>query len=338
MIIKALIVLVLLVCYHASHAQETRFNKRDSVRIIGVPHKWYNLDSSSKSNHPTKLPFGRVLFFDVRYDTSFIAISWQANQQFQLGANNQNTKFNLTGGLEKSLNNYVDRHFKTNYSNTDASVFCYIKKLHIGFKDTLLENSRPGESINKINLEVECYYKTGDTLYPALRIDTSYAESIGRLKKEFPELIQDLLKPLFEKLETIDPEKIKKRKAYQPAEIKERYQSRFNLPILTTKAYKRGVFRSFNEFINHAPSIREFTIKEEGTKVLLYDDQGQSISHVFGFSDGSDLWVFRGAYCAPLIRVGNGFEFFVTVYMVRRYATTTRKYLLALNMETGRVD
>ena len=330
--------LFLITFHNASLSQETRFNKKDSAKIADVDYIQYNLDSTDKSGLTIKLPFSRISFFDVRYDTSFIAINWQANKNFMFGLNIQNRKFNLTGGLAGSLTNYFDRFYNDNFSRSNAEVVCFIKKFSINLKDTMLDDRKPHGSINNIKFETECYYFVGDSLFPAIRIDTSYSEEITKIKKSFSELIKEIIHPLIERMTGIDSLTMRKRKSYTLQQIQDRYQSRFNLSILTTKEYKKGIYKNFREFINNGPSITEFTVKNAGFNTYLYDADGQIISKVFGFCDGINCWMYGGAFCSPLVRVGNSFEYFYTTYFVGQYMTTTKKYLFALNMENGRVD
>ena len=66
-----------------------------------------------------------------------------------------------------------------------------------------------------------------------------------------------------------------KRKAYTEAEITKRYADRFNLPILTANNYKKGIYRSFNEF-KKIVSLKKF-------KTLygdLYTGEGIQLSKV----------------------------------------------------------
>jgi len=48
--------------------------------------------------------------------------------------------------------------------------------------------------------------------------------------------------------------------------------------------------------------------------------------------------MFGGAFCSPLIRIGNSFEYFYNLYLYNGYMYIPRKLLLALNMENGGID
>jgi len=144
---------------------------------------------------------------------------------------------------------------------------------------------------------------------------------------------------LFTIVTSIDPRQVIKRKSYTDEQIKERYQSRFNIPVLTNDHYERGVYKNFNEFRNNAPSVTRFKVKTQGNTASLYDSDNNIINSLkaFGFCDGRTCWIQNGIYCFPLVRVGNSFEFLYPVYVNTYRTSFVVKLLLALNMETGNI-
>jgi hypothetical protein len=323
-------------------SQTTKDNIKDNAKISDVKNVQYTLTGLAKSDLALQLPFSRILFFDVRYDTSYVSINWQKNTGLGIGAYIQNSKLNLTGGLANSLNEYFNHYFNNNLSVFGAELLCYIKKLSINPRGTITIYTDPVESINSIKFEIECYYKKGDTLFPAIRLDTSYTERIREIRSSFPEVIKDVMNPLIKKITLIDIKKIQERNRYSLQQIEERYKARFNIPILTATEYKRGIYKNFHEFINNAPSVVDFTIKKDKYLFSLYDSTGKLVAYkTFGFCDGSNYWLYTKDYCTPLIRVGNSFEYFFTLYILGSgpyYNTTIKKFLLALNMTNGEID
>lgn len=317
--------------------QNTRFNRADSSLITDAEYTPFDLSQETNSLN-TNLPFKGITFFDMRYDTSFIAINWQANPSTSMWTIHQNRKLNLSEGLARGLTNYFNYYFTGNFSK-NAELICYIKNFSVGLKDTLLESRKDNETINQVKFEAECYYKLGDNFYPAVRIDTTYSKRITQVIKNASSLTKEILNPLIKRILAIDTLKIMKRTAYNSEQISDRYQTRFQLPILQDSAYNTGVYKTFQEFINNQPSITKYTIAKEKNRVLLYDENENIISNVFGFNDGKDFWIFKGAFCSKLIRIGNAFEYFFTIYIRWDYVyTTAKKYLFSLNMETGKTD
>lgn len=320
-------------------SQEKISYERDRSLILNIDYVQYDLESDQKSKLSGKLPFNKITFFDVRYDTSFIAINWQVNRNLVAGRKKYNKKFNLRGGLAVSLSDYFNKYYKDNFSGNNAELLCYVKKFSVALKDTLAEDRHANASINNIKLELECYYKSGSMLFPAIRFDTTYAETILRVKKTFPQLVTDIINPVIDKLNRIDTAEILIRKSYTQEQINGRYQSRFHIPILIDDQYKKGVYKNFKEFRDNAPSITKFKIKSDRVATLLYDSSDNLISSkMFGYCDGRIPYIQKGAYYYPLMRMGNSFEFFYTFYITSGYSRIIIKLLLALNMETGKID
>jgi hypothetical protein len=331
--------LTMLACYNISMSQETNYNIKDSAKIIDVRYIKDDLVCTERNTNIVNLPFSRISFIDVRYDTSFIAIS------YELGAGNYNlnTKCDLKSGLEASFSSCFMDFFKGSFSNNDAELICYVKRFSITPEGSMVAMTQDGgsqESPNNIAFETECYCRFKDSLYPAVRIDTTYMQRSGRLKKTYLAVTEKVLYPLTEKLKNIDSLKVKKRNSYTLQQIQDRYQTRFNLPILTTNQYKRGIYKSFQEFINNSPSITEFRTETKGFTTSLYDVRGSKINTaIFGFCDGETCWMYWAGYCTPLTRVGNSFEYFRTLFISGAYGINTKKKFLAvLDMESGRAE
>ncbi len=350
--------------------QYNRSNRKDSAKIIDADYKQYSLNVTEPYQGAGKLPFNKISFNDVRYDTSFIAVNWQSNMDL-LFLESLNKKYTLDNGLAASLTNYFHQYYADNFSDNGAALVCYIKKFAITLKDTLLDFYKPKEGfneekINNIHVEIEGYYKTGDALYPAFRMDTVYAYRFTKIKREFPQFIKEIIGPLIRKINIADTAKILSRKPYNEEQVAEKYQSRFKLPILTADSVKKGIYKNFDEFRNNAPSITNFTIKTDrmrinasaikridatslvmaalqrkSTTVFLYDTNGELISPatIFGFSDGSTSWIEHGAFFYPLIRVANAFEFlYIFYYNDGNDHTHSMKVLFPLSMENGSLD
>lgn len=325
--------LAMFACCKISISQTTNFNLKDSAKAANVRYIKDELVCTEKNTDVLHLPFNRVSFVDVRYDTSFIAISYEPG-----AANyNVNTKCDLKNGLEASFSSYFMDFFKGSFSNNSAELICYVKRFSIisqGSMGAMLHDGGSQESPNNVAFETECYCRFNDSLYPAVRIDTSYTLR-ARLKKYYLAVTEAVLYPLIQKIKNIDSINVQKRKAYTVQQIQQRYQNRFNLPVLTAAKYKRGIYKSFEEFINNEPSVTDFRSQNKGNATTLYYLNGKKVNTtIFGFSDGETFWIYRGSYCTPLIRLGNSFEFFRTLVVLGAYGITSKKkFLDVLDMD-----
>lgn len=75
--------------------------------------------------------------------------------------------------------------------------------------------------------------------------------------------------------------------------------------LLTTKSFRYGIYKTFQEFRDNAPSITsEFKIKTIGEgkylHYLLFDKRGRPVRDVYGFSDGKKIYVNAANYSQPV--------------------------------------
>jgi hypothetical protein len=94
--------------------------------------------------------------------------------------------------------------------------------------------------------------------------------------------------------------------------------TRFETPISTSTTLTPGVYTSFDEFRNNAPSIRHFEVRKDNRELVLYitEPGGQSYySHdAWGYCDGKDIYVMRDGALTRAWREGNAFYFISGVY------------------------
>ena len=329
------LLLIFLCAAGACFSQKTRKYHADSSNIFTIKYLEIHPDINNTAGENHSLLFGNIEVFDVRFDTTNIG-TWVASHYYPyIGYVFENRKINFDNGLADALKIYVSGSYKQQYS--DTTLVCFIKQFHLTRRDTADKNQSPNENFGELRTEVECYFKVTDKLYPATRIDTSFINTVVVKENKVTEsvndlLISDFLKALFSKLNKINKAKVFQRTASEMDEIDLKYMRRLNLPILRTNIYPKGVFVTFDEFKNNNPSITEFKIKKEKYKsISLLDKDGLAINtmKIFGFSDGSKLWISFGNYCFPLIKTGNAFEFYVTI-------NPFIKLLADMNMDTGK--
>ena len=357
------VLLFLLLLQQAATAQHDNANKRDSSKVLNAKYFYTDLNNDKQEVAVTQLPFRKIRFDDVRYDTSFIAINWNL---FSF-TNTLNHKYDCNGGLASSLSRYFNRYYITSDS-ANGELVCYIKKFSITLNYELLDHFNAGsdlfkESKNDIAVTIECYYKTNGLLYPATRLDTVYTTHFINHEAKFTDAVKEMLTPLMYKTERLHLAAITNRKGYTAAQISDRYAERFSLPVLTSNVNKKGVYKSLAEFKNNTPSIDSFSIstdklkynatntrridavslvtkavQKRNTAVFLYDANHEMInpSSVFGYSDGDTFWIQHGAFYYPLIKIGNAFEFiYIYHYTDENHRTQTLYVLMPLNLETG---
>jgi len=330
--------------------------------VIQAKYDYYDL--TNKNEHANvQLPYDTIEFRDVRYDTSFLAMVYPLVHI----SRTYNVKIDLRGGFARNVTSYFNQYYSTANSYANKSLVCYVKKFSITPEHDLLEYFNTGNLkdnvLNQVDIEIECYFRKGDSLFPAVRFDTSYTHHFSVPVLNPAEQIRRLLHPLMNKIEQVNLEHVEKRTSYTGTDIAKRYEQRFDIPILKASAYNKGVYRTFSEFRNNAPSIDSFSVSTDklkvnesnmalfdpesllwkefqtkNTAIFLYDENRNLItpSEVFGYCDGTTIWIQHGAFFYPLERIGNAFEFMYVYHYVDSHLRTNTFFILtALNMETG---
>jgi len=323
---------------HPAHSQGTGNYERDSIDLTRIQRLTIHLENEYGTSSALDLPFKDVRVEDVRFDTTYIGIYSKLTTGFVTPVID-NYKINLDGGLAHSFKNYLEGVFKNPQSGQENEVVCFIKSLTVVRRDTLTETSSMYNKYGTMKFGVEVFLHSGSNYFAAFKIDTVLNSMVNIQKRQVGEdMVQNFLMPavrlMARQISNTNWQSIAKRKAFTGDFVDTHYfTSRFNLPVLT-EPWKKGVYRNFTEFKNNAPGIENFNLTKEKFKtILLSDSKGDLIptTKMFGYCDGEKCWILMGNYPFPLVRTGNGFEFFLS-------ANKRTKLLLALDMEKGSLD
>jgi hypothetical protein len=87
--------------------------------------------------------------------------------------------------------------------------------------------------------------------------------------------------------------------------------ARYDLPILKDPVLEKGVYTSFKEFKNNAPSVKNFTAKEKRGKLTVYqvleDGSEVALEKVWGLCSDRELYKYLFGDLIALEQVGKGF-------------------------------
>jgi hypothetical protein len=332
----ALCIISLFLLPNLSFCQASGNYKADSVDLTHIREIKVKLDTNSYQK-VTPVIFNNISVRDVRYDTTQIGIYAEIKNPFNSYLIT-NYKIDLEDGLAQSFGTFLNNSFKRPDGNSDMEVVCFIKRLSISRRDTLVENNSLYKKYGKLNFDVEVFLRSGANYYAAFKIDTTLYALVDVKKKQISDDMRDsLLVPALELLKNnigeTAWEDITKRKTFIETFVNTHYfTDRFNIPALAGPC-KKGIYRSFAEFRNNSPFIKDFTIeKSKFNTILLADKNGNYIptTKLFAFCDGEKYWLLMGNYRFPMLRVGNSFEFFVTF-------NKRTKLLMAFDMDEGKI-
>ena len=141
--------------------------------------------------------------------------------------------------------------------------------------------------------------------------------------------------------------------------------SRFEAPIGIDTTLTRGVYNSFEEFRNNTPSIRDFEVKVEDDRRILYTREAGNSYYThdaWGYCDGKDVYIMRDGVLYSAWREGKAFYFYRDIIsrvnppateknpateglsgattgdsVTGRHADYKRRYVYSVDMDTGNV-
>jgi hypothetical protein len=315
-IIKAIIAISCCLCGFCATAQDKKQISADSTALANSA--TYYVDSSFSGSNISSYayPFDSVIFHDVRYDTTTIGVT---NKIAFLLDKNRFKCVTFSTGLASFLNTLLNTVKQPGNHNT--KLICYIKKFRITELDSTFEYNTKKSRQVQIKAALDAFYFHSNNLYPAFRVDTTFSQLLSENKNTYS-IVDSLLMSFCAKALHIDTARIIKRKIYTQENIDSMYRQRFAMPILKTTIFKRGVYTSKEEFFNNAPSITEYEWKP-GKKVnILYttDENNQwnvTRKSIFGFCDGTYIWLRVEESFYPAFRRENSFEFIAPLLLKR---------------------
>jgi hypothetical protein len=147
----------------------------------------------------------------------------------------------------------------------------------------------------------------------AFRYDTTLYDFENANTNKLP-IVNACIAKLLTKVGSINLLKVSTKKTYSLTDIKESITEKFNLPIIKDSVAKKGVYLTYEEFINNAPSISEYKLEtvKSITIVSTKDDSGNWMpqQNFFGYSNGKSIWVKVYTNFFMLRRKDNSYEFF----------------------------
>src|SRR5580704_8919212 len=268
-------------------------------------------------------PFSHFEVIDERPDTTRIGV----HGNLPMNSHEFDRQLTFPGPAALELTRYLNRYFV--HPDAPDTVVVVLRQLWLSDTDPYFPSAHPsrpagqGQQAEKphIHLKTEVYARRDNRYLPLLRVDTLQATgnvtySIAKCtysgwEKELVAIFGELT----ENAALAVARKESSGKWINGDDIHRFNQSRFDIPILNSPELTRGVYTSFEEFRNNAPSIRDFEIKtKNGLALYLKSGDGNSYySHdAWGYCDGKQVFLMRDGLLQPLLRAGNSFCFYGT--------------------------
>ncbi|MEO6639492.1 MAG: hypothetical protein ABIN25_14525 [Ginsengibacter sp.] len=256
------------------------------------------------------LPFSSIYIIDKRFDTAsigYMKIYRNVYDNYRLVTEN-----NFTSELGIFLNSLCQKNTVTDSFPTLVIV---LRKFWF-YKDYEVPDNKFFKSKTKSNcllkLGMDCFLYKDTSYMPLLRRDTVLVlDEISResMKGTLVSVaLQDFFKNLFADRNIAIHGK---KRPLGKRELEEYYNKNFSKPILTHKP-RRGVYMSFDEFIQNAPSQLNFEVKNTDLAddiYLISDTDTIPSRSAWGYCDGEKIFIKAGMNLFELIRQGSAFAF-----------------------------
>jgi len=285
------------------------------ITMDDLAHKTVHLDKPGAPGFPGSFRHFEVI--DERPDTGRIGIS------LMIGTirGNYDRQFVFDKPAAAEIAEYLNRYA----TRPDAPYTALVV-----LRALWLSNSNDLEGVKNAEIQYEQWhirlkaevYATRDSQYiPVFRYDTAWTKKMHdyriAMRSSFPELettLSNLFINLADSASWVTERKQNPGRVISRQQIGEFNRSRFDKFADTNTAYASGVYASFEEFRNNAPSIRDFDIKMEKKDRLLYikDAAGKPnySDDAWGYSDGINLFIMRDGILRPVWKEGKAFYFY----------------------------
>lgn len=278
-------------------------NNKDGIELPEIKTNAIALGIPEHTSSTVK-PIKSLLVIDARFDTTSLGLYQTIPGKYFSAVAATNTVDEITGFLK----NYLEIEKKRN--NGSRTIIMVIRKLWLTNE---LQQELPIENRNNIKgrpdggviAKFEFYCSKGNGYTPLYRFDTIYT-GLKSIRYDAEENLRDVLimsvKPL---METDLNELSSARKEMSLHEIDLYSKQQFDIPVIQTNTYKKGVYQTFDEFKMNHPSITTYSIEDDKlTKTIFFkDDQGEHpIRDVWGYCDGNHLYIKSGDNYFELVK------------------------------------
>lgn len=268
--------------------------------------------------------YADIIIRDCRFDTA--TLGFMHKHTFD-----KTRYIRFKNGFSVSIREYFVSSVQNLLSTEPGKPELIIAVKRIWLSDDLLTTHSNEKNLRKdypkfsgISICLEYLAKQDNQYTPLMRFDTtiSGSKSVAANADEY------IAEALFESYQQFNSRSVelllKSSKKYAAEHIDKMYSGRFALPILTTPVQK-GIYLTFNEFKNNAPSIKDFTIASDRKTDNLYyiDASGKEVllRSLYGYSDGNNIYIWTSDNFYRLYKTGNTFN----LYAARSFLVRTPK-------------
>lgn len=265
----------------------------------------------------TKTEISNIIVIDARFDSSSLGF-----YQTKGGKN-----YSIIPGysLTRQVSNFLEKYLIT--TNNGKNIVLVLKKLWLTNEcieepiEDVKKKTPTGTWLNGIITKFEFYCSYQDGYTPLYRFDSIFS-GVSNIKDYSWEYLRDALTASVQKLKMADLNNLSSaRKKMSLAEIITYSKQQFNIPISNTAIYKKGVYKTFDEFKMNSPSYSDYEIKKDKLTetIFLKGEKGEyPVRAVWGFCDGNNLYIKSSDNYFELVKKQNTFICFGAKTLTRK--------------------
>lgn len=250
---------------------------------------------AEQNDKKTALDFRELQVIDKRNDSSQIGF-------YVINQYNRSKEGRLVTDkpLPESIKEFADSQIEFN-NTASPQLIMVVRKLWLSKE---IENKEEGDLPANMQRRLlpgiiavfEFYAAEADSYKPLFRFDSTILHSYKKLELIDEELVKTALTAAIVSLSKSNyTNKLKNGKSFRKEEIDSFYKKAAEIKIMREPVYQKGVYRTYNEFMNNSPSIKNFEIRQTSIAHTLYvkDDNGEEypIRKIWGFSDGERVFI-----------------------------------------------
>lgn len=287
------------ICY----CQDTK----DSALFATMPYRYIHLEYNNDSAKPA-LPFADVSVIDARGDTSCIGF----NPPHLLPANRYKISFRNPACNE--ISNYIKDAYLLSKNDSAWNLVILLKKLWLSNAITI-KSEQQGDDATwgaGIIFNAELFAEKNGVYHTLYRVDSTFAANYGVDISNCKNFVTESVKAMLSKAGKMPAAMLKMgKKNFTNTDITGYVNSMRNV-ISIISIPKKGVYKTFDEFVNNAPSITDYEIKLDKKADIMYVKDAAGSGYVlhdfWGYCDGQHFFINSAGNVFPIWRQGYTFN------------------------------
>lgn len=235
---------------------------------------------------------------------------------------NTNDRIVAEGGVGQMLSHFVNEEYASAFSPSGVKLLWTINHFAMGIDSS--QNSRTayvkiGAAVSNAD-SLDTYHPLGN--FDTVLINNDKEVDLAALTVAAINSLYDYSEQLVAKHSKVGfltsssklPDNMAAKNSFTKEQLIEDIQKQRNWRILSDSVRPKGIYRSFQEFKNNAPSIQNFYLKVDTTtkQVSLYqfsvtDSSANKVDSAWGLSINNELYKYSNGHLYAIEKSGNGF-------------------------------